>query len=130
MRNTIRLIATFIAVMLLCLSTAVVARAAAFDAELDVRAQDQPRSYTLSAAYPNPFNPTTTFSLVVRERQHVRVSVYNLLGQPVTELFDGVMLAGETRTFTFDAGNLPSGIYLYRVTGETFTAARQMTLIK
>lgn len=93
-------------------------------------AVDGPDGFTLSAAYPNPFNPRTSFSLTVEERQEVMVKVYNLLGVEVEQLFDGVMDEGETRTFTFTAGDLPSGIYLYRVQGETFTSTRQMTLLK
>ena len=89
-----------------------------------------PEAYTLTAAYPNPFNPTTSFSLTVKERQEVTVTVYNMLGQPVRELFSGVLEAGDRQTFTFTAENLPSGIYLYRVAGETFTATRQVTLLK
>lgn len=89
-----------------------------------------PGGYVLSAAYPNPFNPQTSFTLTVRDRQEVRVEIYNLLGIPVRTLFSGEMESGETRTFTFNAGDLPSGIYLYRVQGENFTATRQMTLLK
>ena len=84
----------------------------------------------LSPAYPNPFNPQTSFSLEVDERQEVKVEVFNLLGRSVKVLFEGTMEANDTRTFTFDAGDLPSGIYLYRVQGENFTATRQMTLLK
>lgn len=89
-----------------------------------------PAAYVLSPAYPNPFNPTTSFSLKVRERQRVRVEIYNMLGQPVKELFNGVMESGETRMFVFDAGDLPTGIYLYRIQAERFTAARQVTLLR
>lgn len=89
-----------------------------------------PREYALSAAYPNPFNPSTTFTLSVTSRQHVRVQVFNVLGQPVRDLFDGVLDADTPRSFTFDASGLPTGIYFYRVTGETFTAARQVTFLE
>jgi hypothetical protein len=86
--------------------------------------------YVLSAAYPNPFNPATQFSLTVAERQTVSVEVFNTLGQRVQMIYSGLMDAGESRTFVFDAGNLPSGIYLYRVTGRTFTETRNVTLMK
>lgn len=96
-----------------------------------VAANDEdPDVYTLSAAHPNPFNPRTSFSLTLRERQEVTVEVFNLLGVRVKHLYTGTMEAGETRSFTFTADDLPSGIYLYRVQGETFTATRQMTLLK
>ena len=93
-------------------------------------AADKPDGYVLSSAYPNPFNPATSFSLTVKERQEVTVEVFNLLGNRVKRLFEGTMESGETRTFTFNADDLPSGIYLYRARGEKFTAARQMTLMK
>lgn len=94
------------------------------------RADGGPTGYVLSAAYPNPFNPSTTFSLTVDERQHVSVEVFNMLGQRVRMLFEGVMDEGETRTFQFVADDLPSGIYLYRVTGQEFVATRNVTLLK
>lgn len=115
---------------LLALPAALPATAGARPDGADQEAADVPQGYTLSAAYPNPFNPRTSFTLTVREAQHVRVEVFNLLGLPVRMLFDGQMEAGETKSFTFDAGELPSGIYLYRVQGKTFTATRQMTLLK
>lgn len=99
-------------------------------AEDDVTETGEPDGFVLSSAYPNPFNPQTSFSLEVDERQQVRVEVFNLLGRSVSVLFDGMMDADVTRSFTFDAGDLPSGIYLYRVRGENFTATRQMTLLK
>lgn len=86
--------------------------------------------YVLTSAFPNPFTSSTRFSVTVRDRQQVTVQVFNILGQPVRELLSGIMEAGETRTFTFDASDLPSGIYIYRVRGERFTAARQATFLK
>ncbi len=97
---------------------------------LDAIADRAPDGYVLSAAYPNPFNPSTTFSLSVEDRQQVSVEVYNTLGQRVRMLYQGMMEEGETRTFRFEAGDLPSGIYLYRVTGKEFVATRHITLLK
>lgn len=132
MKHRIQQIASVLVMLVIGLAPATYAQAST---AVDVFAvehapDDTPAAYTLSAAYPNPFNPTTTFSLSVRERQQVRVWVHNMLGQPVAELYQGTMQAGETRTFTFNAESLPSGIYFYRVTGERFTSARQITLIK
>lgn len=121
--------------LLLLVFLAVFAALPAASAELsapvpDDRVMDEPDGFVLSSAYPNPFNPQTSFTLRVEERQDVKVEVFNLLGRPVKILFEGTMDADETRTFTFEAGDLPSGIYLYRVRGEEFTATRQMTLLK
>lgn len=95
-----------------------------------VSEQVKPDGYVLSPAYPNPFNPATQFTLTVAERQTVRVEVFNVLGQRVQLLYAGQIDGGETRTFTFNASNLPSGIYLYRVTGRNFTETRNITLMK
>lgn len=110
--------------------TAVPAASTAPAHDVDEVTAEQPDEFVLSAAYPNPFNPQTSFSLSVEDRQDVKVEVFNLLGRSVKVLFEGTMDADETRTFTFEAGDLPSGIYLYRVRGENFTATRQMTLLK
>ncbi len=101
------------------------ARSAAADDRVE-----EPDTFTLSAAYPNPFNPQTSFSLTVDDRQEVTVEVFNLLGVRIEQLFRGEMQSGEMREFTFVADDIPSGIYLYRVQGENFTATRQMTLLK
>ncbi|MCH7639915.1 MAG: T9SS type A sorting domain-containing protein [Bacteroidetes bacterium] len=91
---------------------------------------DIPDSYHLSEPYPNPFNPQAQFSLSVSESQHVQIEVFSTLGQRVAVLHDGLLTSRGTHPFTFDAGSLPSGIYLLRVTGETFAATRTMTLLK
>ena len=89
-----------------------------------------PDVYALSAAYPNPFNPETQFTLSVARAQHVRVEVYDVAGRRVALLHDGPLPAHEAHAFTFDAGRLPSGLYLYRAVGETFTASRPAVLQK
>ncbi len=89
-----------------------------------------PEEHVLSAAYPNPFETRTQFSLVVPTEQHVEVAAYNVLGQRVRTLFAGRFDAGQKRTFVLDAEALPSGIYLYRARGETFTATRRVLLMR
>lgn len=86
--------------------------------------------YVLTAAYPNPFNPSTSFKLTVKQDQTVKVNVYNTLGKQVKSLYNGRMKANETRSFTFKAEGLPTGIYLYQVKGESFKIARQVTFLK
>ena len=93
-------------------------------------AADFPQGYLLSELYPNPFNPQVHFSLEVAQSQQVRIEVFNTLGRRIDVLLDELLPGRGTRTFTFDAGSLPSGVYLLRVTGETFAATRTMTLLK
>ena len=81
--------------------------------------------------YPNPFNPSTTISFELTSPEHIRLSIFTMLGQRVAVLADGQRAAGWHR-IAFDAAHLPSGIYYYRLeqlSGEaSFT--RRMTLIK
>ena len=89
-----------------------------------------PGTHSLSELYPNPFNPQSSFTLAVAETQDVLINVVNLLGQHVATLHDGVLAANQERTFTFEAGRLPSGVYLVRIQGESFTDSRRVTLLK
>ncbi len=88
-----------------------------------------PQSFRLFQNYPNPFNPTTKISFELQSTQEVELVVYNLMGQNVATLVDGIRTPGNY-TVSFDGKDLSSGIYFYRLTTENFTAARKMTLIK
>jgi hypothetical protein len=87
------------------------------------------RDFTLEQNYPNPFNPSTriTFNLPMLGNYSLRV--YNTLGQEVSVLFNEQMTAG-TYSYTFNASNLPSGIYFCRLAGEDMTLTRKMNLVK
>ena len=89
-----------------------------------------PNEYELSAAYPNPFNPRTQFTLTVAREQRVTIEVVDMLGRRVALLHDGSLTAKEAHRFTIEAGSLASGVYLYRAVGETFAQARQVVLVK
>ena len=96
-------------------------------AEID---QHTPIEFALSAAYPNPFNPTTSFAVDLPESSLLQVTVYNINGQQVATLADGLVDAG-THQFTFDASTLTSGLYFIHATvpGE-FSQVRKVTLMK
>ncbi|MEM1270026.1 MAG: choice-of-anchor Q domain-containing protein [Bacteroidota bacterium] len=91
---------------------------------------DLPGSYALSEVYPNPFNPTASLTLVLDREESVRIVVYDATGRHVQVLHDGTLPAQETRTFRFNAENLPSGTYLIRATGASFAATRVATLMR
>jgi hypothetical protein len=74
-----------------------------------------PNEYMVSAAYPNPFNPTATVSIALPETADLKVTVYNVMGQQVAELANGQFNAG-VQTFTINGSNLASGIYFVRAT--------------
>ena len=89
-----------------------------------------PTAYHLSPAYPNPFNPQTQFSVSVARTQRVEVSVYDVVGRRVALLHDGVLGAQTTQAMRFEAGSLPSGLYVVRVLGEHFVTSQTITLVK
>ena len=91
---------------------------------------DLPESYLLSKPYPNPFKAQAHFSLAVAQAQQVRIEVFNALGRRVAVLQEGLLPGPAKHHFTFNAGSLSSGMYLLRVTGETFAATRTMTFLK
>lgn len=94
------------------------------------QAEDRiPKSFTLHANYPNPFNPTTQLSFELSTPGKTTVSVYSITGQKVQTLELGTLSAGAHQA-TFDATNLPSGVYLYTVKSGNSLRSGKMTLIK
>lgn len=93
-----------------------------------------PTEYALDQNYPNPFNPETWIKYQVPVSGHVRLSIYNALGQQVRVLVDGEQPA-QYYSVMWDgrdnAGNpMPSGIYIYRLESEKFTAIKKMIMMK
>ena len=88
-----------------------------------------PNEFQLSQNYPNPFNPTTNISFSLPSNTDVKLTVFSLLGQEVAILADGLYNAG-LHTLSFDAANLNSGIYLYKIESNTFSMTRKMLLLK
>jgi len=87
------------------------------------------KKYELTQNYPNPFNPTTTISYILPQTGMVRLTLYNILGQEIRTLVNEVKEAG-THTFNFDASDLNSGMYIYKIESGSFTQTRKMTLVK
>ncbi|MCH7637989.1 MAG: T9SS type A sorting domain-containing protein [Bacteroidetes bacterium] len=87
-------------------------------------------THQLSNAYPNPFNPTSQFTLAVARDQRVTAELYNVLGQRVATLFDGTIEANNTQVVQIDGSALASGAYIVRIAGETFADALRVTLTK
>jgi len=85
--------------------------------------------YALRQNYPNPFNPKTSISFDLVTGGFVRLTVYNAVGQQVAAVVSGEMNAGR-HTVTFDASGLPSGMYLYRLETDRFSATKKMLLMK
>ncbi|HUL43269.1 MAG TPA: T9SS type A sorting domain-containing protein [Bacteroidota bacterium] len=98
--------------------------------------QTLPPTYALEQSYPNPFNPSTTIRYQLPSESHVSIKVYNVAGQVVAVLRDGIEPAG-FRSVTWDASGFASGIYFYDLItsrtdkpAESFSQVRKMMLIK
>ncbi len=85
--------------------------------------------FALEQNYPNPFNPSTTISFTMPTREHVVLDVFNVLGQRVELLVNNQLQAGK-HTFKFNAQDLPSGVYTYRVTAGKYQSVKKMVLMK
>ncbi|MEM6337637.1 MAG: T9SS type A sorting domain-containing protein, partial [Bacteroidota bacterium] len=97
-------------------------------------AADVPNGFSLLGNYPNPFNPTTTIAFDLPSAADVTVDVYNATGQQVMTMSPGFLAAGANQSVTLNALDLPSGLYLYRVTAttqvDTFSQTGRMLLLK
>jgi hypothetical protein len=88
-----------------------------------------PQVFSLSQNYPNPFNPATTISYALPSASHVRIDIYNILGQNVTTLVDEMQEAG-THQVIWNAGDQPTGMYFYRIATNDNVETKKMLLIK
>jgi hypothetical protein len=85
--------------------------------------------FSLSNAYPNPFNPSTTVELSVPEAGRVSVMVYNITGQLITEIAESYVDANKYQ-FTWNADNVPSGMYLLRAEYSGQVVTQKLMLLK
>lgn len=88
-----------------------------------------PDAFALEQNYPNPFNPTTNIKFSLPQTADVNLTIYNMLGQKVSTLINEKMNSG-FHTVPFDASNLSSGMYIYRIQAGSFTSTKKMLLIK
>ena len=88
-----------------------------------------PTVYSLSQNYPNPFNPTTTIKFGIPKAGDVSLAVYDILGRKVAELINGNLTAGY-HTVNFNATNLASGVYFYRIEAGDFVSVKKLMLLK
>ena len=88
-----------------------------------------PSEFRLYNNYPNPFNPATKIRFDIPHVANAKLVVYDVLGREVTRIFEGSLKAGRY-SLDFDASNLPSGVYFYRLTTNSYTDTKKMLLIK
>lgn len=88
-----------------------------------------PINYSLSQNYPNPFNPATTILYSIPYSNHVTLEVYNILGQRIKKLVDELQYEGNYK-ITFDASELPTGVYIYRLKSGSYVESKKMLILK
>ena len=88
-----------------------------------------PKHYMLEQNYPNPFNPTTTIRFNLPVASLVNLSVYNILGEKVVVLLNHQLSSG-THSVVFDASNLSSGVYFYKIAMKDYISVKKMMLIR
>jgi hypothetical protein len=97
--------------------------------DADEQSSALPIHHSLSAAFPNPFNPSTQIQYNIASQTAVSLNVYDLLGRNMTILVNEVQNAGEYSVM-FDGAGLPSGVYIYRLQAGEFSDAKKMVLMK
>ncbi|HKI45405.1 MAG TPA: T9SS type A sorting domain-containing protein, partial [Balneolales bacterium] len=95
----------------------------------DSVASVKPTRTALNANYPNPFNPTTVISYQLAKESHVHLTVWNILGRQVTSLVDANQQMGAHQV-TFNASQLSSGVYFYRLQAGNRVLVKKMLLVK
>jgi len=90
---------------------------------------DEVANYYVRQNYPNPFNPSTIINYRLKEDGFVNLSVYNSIGETVAELVNQRQEQG-SYSIEFNASNLPSGIYLYKIHTDNFTDVKKMILLR
>lgn len=96
---------------------------------VDLESTTIPVEFGIEQNYPNPFNPSTTIKFSIPQSSHVLLEVFGLLGQSVSRLVDEQLSPGSYRV-AFDASNLPSGIYIYRLQSGSTSLTGKMVLMK
>jgi hypothetical protein len=88
-----------------------------------------PEKFALYQNYPNPFNPSTTIKFDLAKRDDVKIKIFDIIGREVVILHSGMLDAGRYKV-NFDATNLSSGVYFYRLESTNFTDVKKMIFVK
>lgn len=88
------------------------------------------KDYKLNQNYPNPFNPSTNINFSIPKSERISLTVYDVLGNEVNRLINNETMGQGEYNVKFEAQNLPSGVYFYKLTGEKFTEVKKMMLVR
>ncbi|MBE0570115.1 MAG: T9SS type A sorting domain-containing protein [Ignavibacteriaceae bacterium] len=100
-----------------------------FDYSNIVEVEIFPSNFELFQNYPNPFNPSTTIGFSLPKASQIKINIYNMIGELVETLADGTFEQGY-HNISFNAANIPSGTYIYRLESSEFVQIKKMVLIK
>ena len=89
-----------------------------------------PNGYRVSSAYPNPFNPMTSFNIDLDQESFVSIKAYNILGQLIADVFSGNIQAGYGNQISWDASNVSSGIYFMQIQVDDNLESQKVLLVK
>jgi hypothetical protein len=106
----------------------------AVDVEIQEDSDGLPKEFALHQNYPNPFNLTTVIEYALPKSSHVRITIYNVLGQMVRSLVNQKQPAG-FKTIQWDGrtdseAEVSSGVYFYRIMADDFVKCKKMVLLK
>jgi len=101
-----------------------------YSRSVEVTVGAAPLQFELAQNYPNPFNPSTNIEFTVSATGSVTLKVFNIVGQEVGTLFDGIAEAGQFHHVTFNASHLASGVYFARLEAEGKSQLRRLVLMK
>jgi hypothetical protein len=90
----------------------------------------QPAAFSLAQNYPNPFNPATRITFTVEKPGFATLKVYNILGDEIATLYEGMAQSGTEYNVAFDGGNVANGAYFYRLVSGDRTSLKKMVLVK
>jgi photosystem II stability/assembly factor-like uncharacterized protein len=97
--------------------------------DIETADTELPQAYELAQNYPNPFNPSTEIAFSIPENSRVTLTIYDMLGRQVETLLDETKPAGSYKV-NFNANNLPSGMYFYKIQSGDYSQTKRMMLIK
>jgi hypothetical protein len=101
-----------------------------FSQSLEIENNFVPRILTLSQNYPNPFNPTTTINFTLAQDGRISLNVFDMLGREVETLIDANLKAGKLYTVQFNASDLSSGMYFYRLLTSDKSIVKKLMFLK
>ena len=97
---------------------------------VEVNAGQIPNGYLLNQNYPNPFNPGTQIQFGVSKNTNATVSVYNVIGEKVSTLFNGAVTADQIYSVSFNGSDLAGGVYYYKLDADKISEVKKMLLLK